>query len=128
MAHYAKLDVTHNVINIHVLNNTVITDGEGNEQEQLGVDFLTQLHGVGSYIQTSYNGSFRKNYAGIGYSYDKVRDAFIPPKPYPSWTLNEGTCLWDAPTSRPDDNKAYSWDEATTSWKAEEAELATDED
>jgi hypothetical protein len=116
MAHYAKLDATHNVINVHVLNNAVITDGEGNEQEQLGVDFLTQLHGVGSYIQTSYNGSFRKNYAGIGYSYDKVRDAFIPPKPYPSWILNEETCRWDAPIATPDHEQMYAWNEETQAW------------
>jgi hypothetical protein len=118
MAHYAKLDATHNVIRVHVLNNAVITDGEGNEQEQLGVDFLTQLHGgEGWYKQTSYNGNFRKNYAGVGFTYDPTRDAFIPPQPHPSWTLNEDTCLWDAPTPHPEDGKKYSWDETTTSWK-----------
>ncbi len=121
MAHFARLDETNNVIRVHVLNNDVITDGDGNEQEQVGVDFLTQLHGgVGWYKQTSYNGNFRKNYAGVGYTYDKTRDAFIPPQPYPSWTLNEDTCLWDAPTPRPDDGKMYSWDETTLSWIEEE--------
>jgi len=117
MAHYAKLDATHNVINVHVLNNAVITDGEGNEQEQLGVDFLTQLHGgEGWYKQTSYNGNFRKNYAGIGYTYDKSRDAFMPPKPYSSWILNEDTCRWDAPIAMPNDDQRYIWNEETQAW------------
>jgi hypothetical protein len=81
----------------------------------------------GEWIQTSYNTHggqhrnggtpLRKNYAGIGYSYDRLRDAFIPPNPYPSWVLNEDTCLWDAPTPMPTDDKFYEWDETTTSWK-----------
>jgi hypothetical protein len=79
----------------------------------------------GEWIQTSYNTQggqhpegrpLRKNYAGIGYTYDPVRDAFIPPKPYASWTLNEDTCLWDAPVAYPTDGKRYQWDEATTNW------------
>ena len=79
----------------------------------------------GEWIQTSYNTQggqhpegrpLRKNYAGIGYTYDPVRDAFIPPQPYASWTLNEDTCLWDAPVAYPDDGKQYTWDEATTNW------------
>lgn len=81
----------------------------------------------GDWIQTSYNTyggqhrnggtQLRKNYAGIGYTYDRTKDAFIPPKPFPSWTLNEETCLWDAPTSMPTNGKFYEWDETTTSWK-----------
>ena len=81
----------------------------------------------GEWIQTSYNTHggqhrnggtpLRKNYAGIGYSYDRTKDAFIPPKPYPSWVLNEDTCLWGAPTPMPTDDKFYEWDETTTSWK-----------
>lgn len=79
----------------------------------------------GEWIQTSYNTRggqhpegrpLRKNYAGIGYTYDSVRDAFIPPQPYASWTLNEDTCLWDAPVAYPDDGNRYTWDEATTNW------------
>ena len=80
----------------------------------------------GEWIQTSYNTRsgehtlggtpLRKNYAGIGFTYDRTRDAFIPPQPYASWVLNEDTCLWDAPVAYPDDGKAYSWDEATTNW------------
>ena len=117
MAHFAKLDETNNVIGVHVLNNEVIIDADGNEQEQVGIAFLTQLNGgVGWYKQTSYNGTFRKNYAGVGFTYDSVRDAFIPPQPFPSWTLNEDTCQWEAPVAYPDDDKMYNWDESTTNW------------
>ena len=70
----------------------------------------------GTWVQTSDTGSIRKNYAGIGYSYDAARDAFIPPQPYPSWTLNEDTCQWEAPSAYPDDDKLYEWNEETTSW------------
>jgi hypothetical protein len=122
MAHFARLDETNKVVTVYVLNNDVIADIDGNEQEQLGVDFLTQHNGgVGWYKQTSYNGNLRKNYAGVGYTYDSSRDAFIPPKDFPSWTLNEDTCRWTPPTPYPDDDKRYSWDEATTSWKEVEA-------
>ena len=117
MAHFAELDSTNNVIGVQVLNNEVIIDADGNEQEQVGIAFLTQLNGgVGWYKQTSYNGTFRKNYAGIGYTYDPARDAFIAPQPFNSWTLNEDTCQWDSPVAYPDDDKRYTWDEATTNW------------
>ena len=117
MAHFAQLDSTNNVIRVEVVNNNVITDADGNEQEQIGIDFLTNLYGgVGWYKQTSYNGNFRKNYANVGGVYDSVRDAFIPPKPYPSWTLVEDTCQWTAPTAYPDDGKKYDWNEDTTAW------------
>lgn len=117
MAHFARLDEINKVIGVHVLNNDVITDDNGNEQEQVGVDFLTQHNGgVGWYKQTSYNGSFRKNYAGVGFTYDQARDAFIPPQPYPSWLLNEDTCRWDAPTPMPDDDQRYMWNEDTQAW------------
>jgi hypothetical protein len=69
------------------------------------------------WMQTSYNKNFRKNFAGVGFKYDRVRDAFIPPKPYPSWILNEETCNWDAPVLYPNDGKFYVWDETTLSWK-----------
>lgn len=84
---------------------------------------------AGEWIQTSYNTHggqhpegrpLRKNFAGIGYTYDRERDAFIPPQPYPSWVLNEDTCLWDAPVAMPEDGQVYDWDEATTSWVARE--------
>lgn len=87
---------------------------------------------AGEWIQTSYNTHggthssggtpLRKNYAGVGFTYDRARDAFIPPKPYASWVLNEDTCLWDAPTQMPDDGKLYQWDEDTTSWVEVETE------
>ena len=69
-----------------------------------------------NWVQTSYNGNFRKNYAGSGYTYDKAKDAYIAPKPYPSWTLVEATCQWKAPVDYPSDGKMYSWNEATTAW------------
>tara|TARA_B110000196_G_scaffold194283_1_gene166430 strand:+ start:1561 stop:1956 length:396 start_codon:yes stop_codon:yes gene_type:complete len=117
MAHFAQLDSTNNIIRVEVVNNNVITDADGNEQEQVGIDFLTNLYGgVGWYKQTSYNGNFRKNYADVGGVYDSVRDAFIPPKPYPSWTLVEDTCQWTAPVAYPDDGNDYEWDEDTTNW------------
>jgi hypothetical protein len=117
MAHFAKLDRYNNVIAVHVVNNVVITDVDSNEQEQIGIDFLTELYGgTGWYKQTSYNSTFRKNYAGIGFTYDLTRDAFIPPQPYASWTLVEDTCQWESPVTYPDDGKSYDWDEATTNW------------
>ncbi len=116
MAHFAKLNQVNEVIGVHVLNNEVITDADGNEQEQLGIDFLALLHGVSLYKQTSYNGTFRKNYAGIGDTYDATRDAFIAPKPFRSWSLNEDTCRWEASTPYPTDGKNYTWNEVTTNW------------
>jgi len=116
MAHFARLNETNEVIQVHVLNNDVILDGDGVEQEQLGIDFLTELYGAGNYIQTSYNNNFRKQYAGVGYTYDETRNAFIPPKPYASWTLNESTCQWNPPTPHPDDGKFYIWNETEQRW------------
>ena len=117
MAHFAKLDNSNKVIRVDVLSNVVITDENDVEQEQLGIDFLTNLYGgVGWYKQTSYNENFRKNFAAVDYTYDGIRDAFIAPQTYPSWTLNEDTCRWEAPIAYPDDGKDYIWDEATTNW------------
>lgn len=113
MAHFAELDNQNNVIRVIVVNNSDITDSEGNESESIGKNFCTKLLG-GNWIQTSYNGSFRKNFAGKGWKYDKIRDAFIPPKVYDSWSLNEQTCLWEAPTQKPEGN--YIWDEISQSW------------
>ena len=116
MAHFARLNEENIVVRVSVVNNEVITDSDGNEQEQLGIEFLTNLNGGGWYKQTSYSGSIRKNYAGVGYQYDATRDAFIPPQPYPSWTLNEDTCQYEAPTPYPTDGLMYTWNEDTTSW------------
>lgn len=115
MAHFAKLNEDNTVIAVHVVNNDVITI-DGVESEQAGIDFLTNLHGHPYWKQTSYNGSFRKNYASAGYSYDASRDAFIQPKPFPSWILNETTCRWEAPTPYPVENGRHIWDEENQVW------------
>ena len=115
MAHFAKLNENNNVLAVHVVNNDVITI-DGNESEQAGIDFLTGLHGHTLWKQTSYNGNFRKNYAGVGYTYDASRDAFIAPKLWASWTLNETTCQWEAPVSYPTDGKRYAWFEPNQQW------------
>jgi len=116
MAYFAKLDENNVVVQVtSVHNNELLQDGV--ESEAKGVQFLVDLFGENAnWKQTSYNNRIRKNFAGIGYTYDVTRDAFIPPQPFPSWTLNEDTCLWDAPTPMPTDGHRYNWDEATTSW------------
>ena len=101
MAHFAKIGLNSKVISVHSVHNNELKDANGVEDENLGIEFLTTLHGWAIWKQTSYNNNFRKNYAGIGYTYDESRDAFIPPKPYASWVLNEDTCLWDAPKPVP---------------------------
>lgn len=115
MAHFAKLDENNIVTEVVVVSNSDTSDAEGQEKESIGVAFCEHLFG-GRWKQTSYNGNFRKHYAGIGYYYDPVLDAFIPPKPYPSWVLNTDTCDWQAPVPYPQDGKHYIWDEATLSW------------
>jgi hypothetical protein len=118
MAHFAKLNSVDIVEKVIVVNNDVLKDENGDEQEQLGIDYIKSVLGEGSWKQTSYNGTFRKNYAGVGMKYDYSRNAFYCDKsPYPSWELDEDTCRWGAPTPYPDDDKRYSWDEDTTSWK-----------
>ena len=117
MAYFAKLGTGNIVETIISINNTVITDANGIEQEQLGVDFINKLYNTRDvWKQTSYNRNFRKNYAGIGYQYDQTRDAFIPKKPYNSWILNEQTCLWEAPVAMPINDNIYIWNESTLSW------------
>ena len=114
MAHFAKLDENNLVVQVIVVhNNELLIDGV--ESEVKGIEFCQTLIG-GNWIQTSYNGTMRKNYAGIGYTYDATRDAFIPPKPFASWLLNETFCNWEAPTPMPTDDKMYRWDEPTLSW------------
>jgi hypothetical protein len=115
MAHFAQLE-NNIVTKVIVVSNQDILDENGQESEQKGIDFCSNLLG-GTWIQTSYNGNIRKNYAGVGYTYDEGRDAFIAPKPFASWLLNETTAQWKAPVDMPTDDKKYSWDEATTSWK-----------
>lgn len=122
MAHFAELDANNIVLRVIVVSNEMIIDEQGHEDEFRGVAFCQSLFGADTiWMQTSYNGSFRKNYAGIGYTYDTQKDAFIAPKPFASWVLDEGTCLWAAPIPKPTDDITndgvyYLWDEPTTSW------------
>lgn len=116
MAHFAELGLNNTVLRVIVVHNNELLDENGVEQEQKGVDFCRNLLG-GTWVQTSYNGNFRKNFAGIGYTYDSERDAFIPPKFYASWVLNEEVCQWEAPVPMPEDG-VYVWNEDTTSWDA----------
>jgi hypothetical protein len=117
MAYFAKLGTGNIIETVISINNSVITDSNGIEQEQLGVDFINKLYNTRDvWKQTSYNNNIRKNFAGIGYQYDQTRDAFIPPKPFNSWILNEDTCLWNAPVAYPQDNNRYTWNEQTLSW------------
>ncbi len=115
MAHFARVDENGVVQQVVVVDNKDTADAFGVEKEHIGAAHLEKILG-GTWKQTSYNGNIRKNYAGIGYSYDAQRDAFIPPKPFNSWVLNESTAQWEAPTPMPIDGKMYSWDEATTNW------------
>ena len=133
MASFAKLNSDNIVERVESVVNEVITDNNGIEQEQLGIQFLKTLYNEPEAIwkQTSYNTHggvhsnggipFRKNHAGIGYTYDEGRDAFIPIKPYDSWILNEETCLWEPPISKPvtdlEENKYYSWNEDIINWE-----------
>ena len=116
MAHFAKLDENNVVLEVHVVHNNELLDENGIEQEQKGIDFLINWsNGYLAWKQTSYNGNIRKNYAGIGYTYRADIDAFVPPQPFASWTLN-ADARWEPPVAMPQDGKMYSWDESTTSW------------
>jgi hypothetical protein len=106
MSHFAEIDENNIVIRVLVGDNDMPNEGYDWFVENLG----------GIWIKTSYNGNIRKNYAGIGYTYDEELDAFIPPKPFDSWTLNETTCLWQAPTPYPQDGRVYRWDEESLTW------------
>lgn len=117
MAHFAKLDENNIVIDVNVVSNDVVQNKSFPESEPLGVTFLSEWsNGFSNWKQTSYSASFRKNYAGIGFTYDANLDAFIPPQPYPSWTLNSEMCKWEAPVPYPTDGKTYVWNEPTFSW------------
>ena len=130
MASFAKIGLNNKVIAVHSVHNDILKDADGVEQEVLGVEFLTNLHGWSIWKQTSYNTSgglhnnggtpFRKNHAGIGFTYDEDRDAFIPKKPYNSWILNEETCQWEAPVALPDTENRYNWNEETKQWDLDE--------
>ena len=108
MSHFAEINLENKVIRVLVGDNN---DPAGDEGYQWLLDNLG-----GTWIKTSYNGNIRFNYAGIGYSYDEVRDAFIAPKPFNSWVLDEATCQWDSPVPYPSDEKKYGWDEGSLGW------------
>tara|TARA_B110000467_G_scaffold7637_1_gene6702 strand:- start:42 stop:377 length:336 start_codon:yes stop_codon:yes gene_type:complete len=110
MSHFAEINSDSIVQRVIVAEQDFINSGA------VGDSF--------NWVQTSYNGNFRKNYAGSGYTYDKTRDAFIAPQPYPSWTLVEATCQWEAPTAYPTDGKMYAWDEETTAWVETEEQVS----
>ena len=128
MATFAKIGLNNKVIEVLSVHNNELLDSNGVEQETIGIDFLTKLTGWSIWKQTSFNTygnvhkldgtPFRKNHAGIGFTYDEDRDAFIPPKPtqFPSFILNETTCLWEAPIAYPDDGEEYNWNETNQTW------------
>jgi len=129
MASFAKLNNNNIVTTVESVVNEVLKDSNGIEQESIGIQFLKTLYNEPNAIwkQTSYNTiggvhrlggtPFRKNHAGIGYTYDENRDAFIPSKPFNSWILNETTCIWEAPIAYPVDNNIYKWNEEIQNWE-----------
>jgi hypothetical protein len=131
MASFAKIGLNNKVIEVNSVHNEILKDANGIEQEVNGVDFLTKLTGWAIWKQTSYNTHsgihvnggipFRKNFAGVGMTYDEDRDAFIPKKPYNSWILNEQTCNWESPVSLPTEqlekNQYYYWNESVINWE-----------
>ena len=126
MASFAKIGLNGKVIEIQSVVNEVLHDSNGVEREDIGVDFLTKLTGWAIWKQTSYNTHggvhklggtpLRKNHASVGYTYDEDKDAFISPKPFNSWILNETTCLWEAPVAYPTDGQRYNWNETNQTW------------
>ena len=130
MASFAKIGLNSRVIEVVSVNNEALKDSSGVEREELGIQFLNELYKWPIWKQTSYNTiggihnnggtPLRKNHAGIGYTYDEDRDAFIPKKPYNSWILNEQTCNWESPIPIPSDasiDKRYSWNESLVNWE-----------
>jgi len=130
MAYFSKIGLNSKVIEVLSVDNSVLLDANGNESEKNGIDFLNILTGWAIWKQTSYNTRggihklggtpFRKNYGGVGYTYDEDRDAFIPPKPFDSWILNEDTCIWQAPVALPDTENRYTWNEQNQTWDLNE--------
>jgi hypothetical protein len=110
MSHFAKIEN-------NIVTEVIVAEQDFINSGLVGDSFL--------WVQTSYNGNFRKNYAGIGFTYDKTRDAFIEPQPYPSWTLNEDSCQWEAPVAYPDDGNMYTWNETDQQW--DEVEMPASE-
>jgi len=129
MAHFARLDHNNMVINVVKVNDSDCVDNQGQENEQVGIAFLQNLFGADTqWLQTSYNNNFRKHYACIGYYYDTELDAFISPKPYPSWIFNSVSLAWDPPVPPPEDITEtfnYEWDEINQSWQPKSMYLNT---
>jgi len=116
MAHFAKLDSNNIVTQVVVVNNAVLLKADGTESELKGKQFLNTLFGTATWKQTSYNGNFRKQYAGVGFLYDTEKDKFISPQPFPSWSLNEDDD-WQAPIPYPSDGNKYVWNEDDQTWE-----------
>ena len=127
MASFTKLGVNGRVLQVVSLSNDIITDDNKIEQEQKGIDFLTDLYQWPCWVQCSYNTSegehklggtpFRKNFPGLGWKYDDERDAFISPKPYSTWVIDEDRCVWIPPVAKPDGDENYIWSEESQSWE-----------
>jgi hypothetical protein len=115
MAHFAQIDENNIVLQVIVVDNNELLDENGIEQETKGREFCSSLLG-GTWIQTSYNSNFRKNFAGIGFMYDLTKDAFIQTQPYPSWVLNQDTCIWEAPVPYPSTGGTFTWNETEQTW------------
>lgn len=114
MAHFAEIGLDNTVLRVIVVHNNELLDENGVEQEQLGKDFCRRLFG-GTWVQTSYNGNFRKQFAGIGFTYDSVNDVFVSPQPYNNWTL-DSNYEWQPPVTYPDDGNGYYWSEENNNW------------
>lgn len=124
MAHFAELDKSNKVLRVIVISNDACGEPPAvfPETEIAGCAFITDVLGLsGTWKQTSYSGTFRKNYAGVDFSYSAELDAFIAPQPFPSWVLNEDTCQWESPVPHPADGEYYVWDEDSQSWVADSA-------
>ena len=129
MAHFAQIDYENKVLHVCVVNNEDILDENGNESEEVGIQFLKLVHGTPTrWIQTSYNNNFRFRYAGIGMNYNSEHDVFLLPQTYPSWILNTETYEWEPPISRPQLTKEqqevrsyYEWNEETQNWELKTA-------
>ena len=119
--YFAKIGLNTKVDNITMLDSSLMTDVNGNEQEQMGINFLKKVSNWDLWKQYWTDGSQRKNPAAKGFTYDETRDAFIPPQPYPSWTLNESSCRWETSVAYPDDGNRHVWNEASGAWDQVEA-------
>ena len=125
MAHFAQLDENNTVIQVVVVHNNELLDN-GVESESKGISFCQSIFGIDTvWKQTSYNGIFRKNFAGVGFRYDEKRDAFLEIKPFTNWVLNNETCKWEAPIPYPEDGRRHAWDDYTNTWIDLGEKLAT---